>query len=797
MDARAAILLVDDRRENLLALEAVLEPLGHRLVSAGSGEEALKELLREEFACILLDVQMPDMDGFETARLIKQRERSQHIPIIFVTAISKDEEHVFRGYSAGAVDYILKPIDPDILRSKIAVFVDVWEKNRQLREQAELLREQQLAEQERVTTARYQQLADAMPQIVWTADPNGNTTYCNRRWFDYTGMTAEDVELFEWPAVVHPDDLPAMLARRTQTLETGDAFEIEFRFRAADGSYRWHLGRAAAIRGDDDAIEFWIGTATDIHDRKRAEEQRRFIVAAGDALSRSLDYRHTLAEVARLAVGGIADWCAVHVVEADGAISELAVAHEDPTQVAFARELEERYPPNPDQPTGAAAVVRTGEPELVAEITDAMLERGARDDLHLDLLRQLDLRSYMCVPLRGRERVLGAITFISCDPGRLFGPDDLQLAEELAGRAVTAIENAQLYREAEERAQAAQVLATIGDGVALVDRAGRVRLWNEAAQRITGLTAGDAIDWQGFARRLRVANAGEAARAETVPLEIDGRELWLSISAVGFEEGTVFAFRDLTEQRALETMRQDLFATVSHELRTPLAAIYGSAVTLRRDDLELEDQLLDKLLEVIEVEAKRLADIVEDLLLTSQLDADKLEVRIERCDPIAIVQQEVETARTHIPKHVELALDVPEALPPVAADPSQLRQVLSNLLDNAVKYSPDGGPIRIEVSSRDRSIRFAVHDRGLGVPAAERERIFEKFYRLDPGMTRGIGGTGLGLYICRELVRRVGGRIWMESEAEGSTFVVEIPQESAGNGANRPKSAVSAGSDRG
>ncbi|HLY94277.1 MAG TPA: ATP-binding protein [Gaiellaceae bacterium] len=797
MDARAAILLVDDRRENLLALEAVLEPLGHRLVSAGSGEEALKELLREEFACILLDVQMPDMDGFETARLIKQRERSQHIPIIFVTAISKDEEHVFRGYSAGAVDYILKPIDPDILRSKIAVFVDVWEKNRQLREQAELLREQQLAEQERVTTARYQQLADAMPQIVWTADPNGNTTYCNRRWFDYTGMTAEDVELFEWPAVVHPDDLPAMLARRTQTLETGDAFEIEFRFRAADGSYRWHLGRAAAIRGDDDAIEFWIGTATDIHDRKRAEEQRRFIVAAGDALSRSLDYRHTLAEVARLAVGGIADWCAVHVVEADGAISELAVAHEDPTQVAFARELEERYPPNPDQPTGAAAVVRTGEPELVAEITDAMLERGARDDLHLDLLRQLDLRSYMCVPLRGRERVLGAITFISCDPGRLFGPDDLQLAEELAGRAVTAIENAQLYREAEERAQAAQVLATIGDGVALVDRAGRVRLWNEAAQRITGLTAGDAIDWQGFARRLRVANAGEAARAETVPLEIDGRELWLSISAVGFEEGTVFAFRDLTEQRALETMRQDLVATVSHELRTPLAAIYGSAVTLRRDDLELEDQLLDKLLEVIEVEAKRLADIVEDLLLTSQLDADKLEVRIERCDPIAIVQQEVETARTHIPKHVELALDVPEALPPVAADPSQLRQVLSNLLDNAVKYSPDGGPIRIEVSSRDRSIRFAVHDRGLGVPAAERERIFEKFYRLDPGMTRGIGGTGLGLYICRELVRRVGGRIWVESEAEGSTFVVEIPQESAGNGANRPKSAVSAGSDRG
>jgi signal transduction histidine kinase len=383
----------------------------------------------------------------------------------------------------------------------------------------------------------------------------------------------------------------------------------------------------------------------------------------------------------------------------------------------------------------------------------------------------------MGVPLRGRERVFGAITFVSCDPVRLFGSEDLQLAEELAGRAVTAIENASLYREAEERAHAAQALATIGDGVVLVDRSSRVRLWNEAAQRITGLATGDSIDWRDMARRVRVSTAGEAARAESVPLEIDGRELWLSVSAVGFDEGTVFAFRDLTEERALETMRQDLVATVSHELRTPLAAIYGSAVTLRRGDLELETELHDKLLEVIEIEAKRLAEIVEDLLLTSQLDAGKLEVRIERCDPIAIVQEEIDIARTHRPEHVEFALDAPVELPPVAADAGQLRQVLSNLLDNAVKYSPDGGPIRIELSSHDRSVRFAVRDRGLGVPAAERERIFEKFYRLDPGMSRGIGGTGLGLYICRELVRRVGGRIWVESENEGSTFVVEIPQE--------------------
>ncbi len=138
--AQPSILLVDDRRDNLLALEAVLAPLGHRLVSVTSGAEALKEILLGEFACILLDVQMPELDGFELAALIKQRRRSQHIPIIFVTALSTDDRQVYRGYSAGAVDYIFKPIDPAVLRSKVSVFVDLWLKTQQLQEQAEQIR---------------------------------------------------------------------------------------------------------------------------------------------------------------------------------------------------------------------------------------------------------------------------------------------------------------------------------------------------------------------------------------------------------------------------------------------------------------------------------------------------------------------------------------------------------------------------------------------------------------------------------------------------------------------------------
>ncbi len=204
----AAILLVDDREENLVALEAILEPLGQEAVRARSGEDALRALLHRDFAAILLDVRMPGMDGFETATVIKQRERSRHIPIIFLTALSRDAEQVFKGYSAGAVDYLLKPFDPEVLRSKVSVFIELWQKNEQLREQAEQLRLGALAELERSTDERYRILAEAMPQIVWRADPDGNAVYYNERWFEYTGIPPGEGGATAWHRVVHRTTCP-------------------------------------------------------------------------------------------------------------------------------------------------------------------------------------------------------------------------------------------------------------------------------------------------------------------------------------------------------------------------------------------------------------------------------------------------------------------------------------------------------------------------------------------------------------------------------------------------------------
>jgi PAS domain S-box-containing protein len=788
---RAAILLVDDRPQNLLALEAILEPLGHELVTAGSGEEALKRLLRRDFAVILLDVQMPRLDGFETARLIKGRERTRDLPIIFLTAYGKDAAHVFRGYSAGAVDYLFKPFDPEVLRSKVAVFVELWEKRRQLLEQAERLRERDLAAARRASEERYRRLAEAMPAIVWQAEPQGSAFYYNQRWFDYTGIAPEEAAGDDWHRVIHPDDLAPTLARWDEASASGAPFTMAYRFRAADGSYRWHLGRAVPERDGDGRIVSWIGAAADIDDQKRAEERQRFLVEAGAALGSSLDYRRTLAHVARAAVPDFADWCTVDILEPDGELRRLEIAHEDPRKLTFARELQERYPPGAAASSGPRHVVQTGESELMTEIPADLLRSVAVDDLHLDLLTELGLRSYVCVPLVARERTFGALTFVQAESGRSYDATDLALAEELARRAAAAIDNAQLFEQAESRARAAQVLATVGDGVFQLDAAGVIRLWNPAAEAITGLAAEDVVGraareaiprWDELAGRISVASGpGEAGPAETLPVEIGARELWLSFSGVGSEEGTVYAFRDLTEQRALEAMRSEFVATVSHELRTPLAAIHGAALTILRPDLELDDEMSGRLLRVIADESRRLAEIVNDLLVAGHLDAGGVGARIERCDPRELAERVLEAASTHIPPGIDLQLSSAEGVPEVAADREHLRQVLANLVDNAIKYSPDGGPVAVEIAPRNAWVRFTVRDRGLGIPRSEHARVFEKFYRLDPNMTRGIGGTGLGLYISRQLVETMDGRIWVESEnGEGSTFVVEIPAAEAG-----------------
>jgi two-component system phosphate regulon sensor histidine kinase PhoR len=343
--------------------------------------------------------------------------------------------------------------------------------------------------------------------------------------------------------------------------------------------------------------------------------------------------------------------------------------------------------------------------------------------------------------------------------------------------------------------QHARVLEHVDNGVLLVDAGQRILYWNPSAEAITGIAKDEVLGrpvaealpgWDAIVGGVPVSpEPGPSARDATVPLDVGGRELWLSLSGVELDDGVVYAFRNLTEERALDELKSEFVATVSHELRTPLSAIYGCAQTLRRSDVELDDDTEQRLLEVIAHECERLTRIVGDILLANQLDAGRLRLVQEEIDVDALVGEVVEQMRASLDGGVRIELAIRSAMPlePVVGDGDKLRQILLNLVDNAVKYSPEGGLVEIRVQPREGGLRFEVSDQGLGIAHGEQQRIFGKFYRVDPNLTRGVGGTGLGLYICRELARRMDGRVSVSSrEGEGSTFVVDLPLVAARSG---------------
>ncbi len=272
------VLIVDDRMDGLLALQAVLDMPNVNLVKAQSGPEALSLLNNYEFAVILLDVQMPGMDGFETAQNIRQHPKNRQTPIIFVTAINKDDQYIYRGYEAGAVDYIFKPFEPSIVRAKVNVFVDLFIKSKQLEEQAELIRESEtrerylrLAELEVENLRRYRSLADAIPHIIWRAKADGTFDYFNKGWTDYTGLTIEQSLGSGWQSVAVEEDLREFLKTWMAAMSDGRSFETECRLINKKGEARWFWVRAVSETNFTGQVVAWIGTCTDIHDRKEVE----------------------------------------------------------------------------------------------------------------------------------------------------------------------------------------------------------------------------------------------------------------------------------------------------------------------------------------------------------------------------------------------------------------------------------------------------------------------------------------------------------------------------------------------
>ena len=833
------ILLVDDRHENLLALEAVLSCPEYNLIKASSGDRALRYLLNHTPALILMDVQMPHLSGFETASLIKSSERTRGVPIIFLTALNNEAEFMREGYDQGAVDYIYKPLDSHILKSKVAVFADIHRQHARI---SRLVGVQQATTQ---ALADATDVGDAISKVLksvcsslgwdlglfWKVDKLHNVLRFHTEWHHPGNMMSDFIgasfkmEVFpgiglpgkawsehqaiwvsdvgshlDFPryrpgvrenlqtAVALPifaqdktlgvlefycvwalpedsalvkimeaignqigqflkrteviDQIRASEARNAAILETSlDSIIkmdhagkiVEFN-PAAERTFGRHridvIGKEMAsviiperfrdehrrglkhylATGESTVIErrievpalradgtefpielavtrvptidppLFIGFLRDITERKRFEKNSNLLIEASTVLSSSLNYDETFVLLAQLAVKSLGDWCEIHVVE-DGTKApprSAAVAYHDPASSEKVAELRSKYPWNWDSLSGVPNVIRTGKSELYPDIPDGFLVLHSRCDEHLRLLRDLDMKSGMVVPLTARKRILGTITLISSDPSRRYTRDDLLVAEELARRAAIAIDNAKLYREA---------------------------------------------------------------------------------------------------QNAIRT-RDEFFSIASHEFKTPLTALKMTLQVMQygisaKDGITLAPEMFAKMLDTSSRQADRLTHLVEDLLDVVKVRIGRLGVRFEELDLSVLVKEVAEQYSEALSKaKCELKLDMQPGVVGLW-DRTRIEQIVVNLISNVIKYAP-GAPLLIKLASDGDTATLQIQDSGPGIAPDQQEKLFERFERTNT--SRNIAGLGLGLFIVKQIVEAHHGAIRVESNpGKGTKFVIELP----------------------
>ncbi len=674
----------------------------------------------------------------------------------------------------------------------------------------------------RESEARFRALADNITQLAWMTDETGWIFWYNKRWFDYTGTTLEEMQGWGWTAVQHPDHARRVVESFSAALASGEAWEEVFPLRSRDGEFRWFLSRAVPIRDETGRVVHWFGTNTDIQEQRDVEESLRRHV---DTLAELNELNLAMATPTRTdeIVQKATDAATRLTKAAFGAFfynvtNERGESYMLYTISGVPRSAFEKFP----MPRNTAVFGPTFKGEGVVRSDDITKDAryGHNAPHHGQPAGHLPVKSYLAVPVMSRGgEVIGGLFFGHPEVG-VFDEDAERYATGVAAQAAIALDNARLYadlRRSEERYK----LASRATNDAIWDWdlvSGRVN-WSAAIHEIFGheeLEGGTTSEWwlervhpEDRERiRTEIHACIDQASSLTWTAEYrfrrgDGR--WADVLDRGTvlrdAEGTalrmVGAMLDVSERKAVERVKQQLLesertaraaaeragqlkdqflATLSHELRTPLNAILGWSHLLRKGIKDPEKALRG--VDVIERNARIQTQLISDLLDISRIVTGKMRLDVQRVELPTVIEAALESVRPAAEaRGVRLQTAIEPITEAVYGDPARLQQVIWNLVSNGVKFTPKGGRVQIVLARVNSHVEIRVSDTGQGIATEFLPHLFERFRQADSSSAREHGGLGLGLALVKQLVEMHGGKVRAASDGpnQGATFVVELP----------------------
>ena len=773
------LLLVDDQPANLLALEGLLGELAEQfnveLVRASSGPEALRAVLRADYAAVLLDVQMPGMDGFETAELMRANPRTSTLPVIFVTAGMKDRAAQFKGYELGAVDYLIKPLEPHILVSKVRVFCELYRQRMALElqsahleslvaERTEALRRS--AEELSDSRERYRRLLGAVTHQLFSLRRDGKQLRSYGHGSGCEAVTGYPPQAFEddpvlWLTIVAEPERALVAARAAAALDSGAISQYEHRIRCCDGVARWV--RSTFVRAGTDEAPVCDVLIEDIDQRRRVEEDRAHLV-------------DQLALATRAARLGIWDWnlASNELVWDERMYSLCGVA---PGELGDAHQT----------------WLRTTHPD-----DRALCERARQRALCGD--QPFDIEFRVIHPD-------GSIRYMKSD-GQVLRNAQGQ-AVRMTGTHYDITERKQAEEEMrrhrdhllelvdERTASLRAIVDNAADGIVSVDENGIILSFNRAAENMFGYSEAEIL---GRPIGKLIPQAGRAGQGRPVvrSMDLEGQRrdgsafpMHVAISEVEVagRPRVIGILRDISQQKAAEAsliaarnaaetasqVKSEFLAKMSHELRTPLNAVIGFSQLMSRSGTLLPDQ--QRNLEIIHRSGHHLLTLINDVLALSKIEAGGTHMEAVDADLARLLEEVAEMLRIRAQNEgLELELALEQLPAAVKVDAVKLRQVLINLVGNALKFTQQG---RVLVQASGQllhgheegmaRISFVISDTGIGMAPGDLQRIFDPFVQV--GGPASESGTGLGLAISRQYVELLGGVLQVESEVgRGSVF---------------------------